>query len=86
MIKVTKYSATWCGPCQALKPIFDEIKREHTNVMFEEVDVDQNRTNATENKVTSVPTVIIFKNGQEVNRFTGVRPKNAISNLINQYK
>ena len=55
MLKVIKFSVTWCGPCKAFG-------------------------------ISSVPTVIVMKNGSEVHRFSGVKPKNVINSIINQYK
>jgi thioredoxin 1 len=86
MLKVTKFSATWCGPCKALAPIMNEVKNEHPDVTFEEVDIDQNRDFTTQSGVASVPTVIFYKNGREVHRFSGVKQKTLINYIINQHK
>lgn len=86
MIKVIRFTASWCGPCKMLAPIFGEVQNEVSDVMFETIDVDTNRDKATQYSVSSVPTVIIEKDGQIVNRFSGVKPKTAIVSLINQYK
>jgi thioredoxin 1 len=85
MITIKRYTAGWCGPCKALSPIMNEIQSEVNGVQFITIDVDQNRESATQNNVSSVPTVILEKNGQEVHRFTGVMPKQSILNLINQF-
>jgi thioredoxin 1 len=69
-----------------LAPIFGEVQNEVSDVMFETIDVDVNRDKASQYSVSSVPTVIIEKDGQIVNRFSGVKPKTAIVSLINQYK
>lgn len=86
MIKIIRFTASWCGPCKMLAPIFGEVQNEVSGVSFETVDVDINKDRATQYSVSSVPTVIIEKDGQVVNRFSGVKPKNAIISLINQYK
>ena len=86
MIKVIRFTASWCGPCKMLAPIFGEVQNEVSDVMFETIDVDTNRDKASQYSVSSVPTVIIEKDGQIVNRFSGVKPKTAIVSLINQYK
>ena len=86
MIKIIKFSASWCQPCKVLKPIMDEVKNENPNVIFENIDVDQNKDFAMQSGVTSVPTVIIYKNGNEASRFSGVKTKTTINNIINQYK
>jgi thioredoxin 1 len=56
-----------------------------TNVSFQTIDVDQNRDTALENNVSSVPTVIFEKEGQQVYRFSGVLPKSVIAGIIKKY-
>ena len=84
MVTVKKFSAVWCGPCRALAPVINEVKSNFSNVKFEEYDVDVAYEAATKYGVRSVPTVIIEKNGVEVERFTGVSSKMAYINAINE--
>ena len=77
MIKVKRFTATWCGPCKTLAPIFTELESEISGVTFETIDVDQNKEETANYMVTSVPTVVIEKDGQVVQRYTGVQPKSA---------
>ncbi len=84
MVSVKKFSAVWCGPCRALAPVINEVKSNFSNVKFEEYDVDVAYEEATKYGVRSVPTVIIEKNGVEVERFTGVSSKIAYINAINE--
>jgi len=86
MITVKKFSASWCGPCRTLKPIFEEVKGGYGSsiVKFEEYDVDESSDVASKYNIRSVPTVIVEKNGQEVGRFAGVQSKIAYVNLINE--
>ena len=82
---VKRYTATWCGPCKQLAPVFEELKNEITNVTFETIDVDENREAAIERGISSVPTVILEKDGQQVYRFSGVLPKSVIAGIIKQH-
>lgn len=85
MIVVKRYSAEWCQPCKQLAPIFNELQNELTNVKFETIDVDANKEAAIEKGISSVPTVILEKNGQQVYRFSGVLPKSVIAEIIKKY-
>jgi thioredoxin 1 len=84
MVKVKKFSATWCGPCRALAPVMNEIKGQFSNVKFEEYDVDNEVNEVMKYNVTSVPTVIIEKDGVVLERFSGLSSKVAYINAINE--
>lgn len=83
---VKRYTASWCGPCKQLAPVFAELQQELTDVIFETIDVDQNRELALEKGISSVPTVILEKNGEQVYRFSGVLPKSVIAGIIKQHQ
>lgn len=85
MLTLKRYTATWCGPCKALSPIMNEIQSEVNGVQFKTIDVDLDKESTANDNVSSVPTVILVKNGQEVHRFTGVMPKQSILQLIKQF-
>ena len=70
------FSATWCGPCKAFKPIMNEIANEGYSVEF--IDVDQSQELAAKYGVRSGPTTIIEEGGTEVNRFVGSIPKQQV--------
>lgn len=84
MLVVKKFSATYCAPCRALAPVMNEIKSQVSGVKFEEYDVDNFPHVAEQYRVTSVPTVIIEKDGLELERFTGLSSKMAYMNAINE--
>jgi thioredoxin 1 len=84
MLEVKKFSAAWCGPCRALAPVMNEIKGQFNNVKFTDYDVDEEYEAATQYGVRSVPTVVIVKDGVEINRFTGMSSKMAYVNAINE--
>ena len=70
------FSAVWCGPCKAFKPVMNEIAGEGYSIEF--IDVDQEQNKAEKYNVRSVPTVVIEENGIEVDRFVGSIPKQMI--------
>lgn len=76
-MRTAKYfSATWCGPCKAFKPIMEEIRSEGYQIEF--IDVDSLSDLAEEYNVRSVPTVVIEQAGKEIDRFVGVLPKRQV--------
>ena len=85
MLIVKRYTATWCQPCKALSPIMSELQSEVNGVQFITIDVDQDRETTSKDNVSSVPTVVMVKDGQEVHRFLGVKSKQTILELINQF-
>jgi len=85
MLIVKRYTATWCGPCKQLAPAFEALQNEMPNVQFQTIDVDQNKQAALEANVSSVPTVIFEKDGQQVYRFSGVLPKPVIAGTIQKF-
>ncbi len=82
MIKIKRFTAAWCGPCKQLAPLFEQLKSEYTNVTFETIDVDMDKDSAIEYGVTSIPTVIIEKDGKLEQRFIGIQPKSTYTNTI----
>jgi len=78
-------STSWCNPCKILTPIVEEASNEVSNVFFAKVDAEKNTELASNLNIRSVPTVIILKEGLEVERFTGVKTKKDIMNLIEDY-
>ncbi len=80
-MKTMKYfSATWCGPCKAFKPVINEIAGEGYSIQF--IDIDQSSALAEQYNVRLVPTTIIEENGVEVDRFIGATSKQAVLQRI----
>ena len=63
--------AAWCSPCKMLSPIFEKVSGELTDVKFAKVNVDENQGLAQQLGVMSLPTIVIFKNGEEAERIVG---------------
>jgi thioredoxin 1 len=85
MLIIKRFTASWCKPCSILTPVFLELQNEIKNVQFQTIDVDQNRDAALEANVSSVPTVIFEKDGQQVYRFSGALPKSVIAGTIQKF-
>ena len=83
MIKVLKFSAVWCGPCRALKPTFDQVRTLIADVVYEEIDVDNNPSATIKYNVHSVPTIVIERDGQEVFRTRGAVSAATLTSAIN---
>ncbi|BDU67552.1 MAG: thioredoxin [Candidatus Tyloplasma litorale] len=79
---IIDFFATWCGPCQMLLPIYDEISIELHDVKMVKIDIDEEPDFASNNGITSVPTIVAFKNGKEVSRVSGFRNKEDLISFI----
>ena len=76
------FFANWCGPCKMLAPSIDKLAQEHPEAKVLKVDVDQEGSLAMQFGVQSIPTLIVFKNGQAVNRQLGFVPYEALENML----
>ena len=78
------FFATWCGPCQMMLPIVGEIAKENKDFSVATLDIDENTAIAAKYGVMSVPTFIIFKDGQEKARMLGAMPKEMMVERIKE--
>lgn len=69
------FYADWCGPCQMLSPIVDEVAEERDDIKVGKINVDEQMELASRFGIVSIPTLIVFKDGQPVNKSMGVKPK-----------
>lgn len=69
---VIKFSAVWCAPCKRMEPLLQKLKSEFDSIKFFTIDVDEYPEWVSKYSVKCVPTLLVLKNGQEVNRVTGV--------------
>ncbi len=74
--------ATWCGPCQMIAPVLDEIAEECPDITVGKIDVDKEQDLAMSFGITSIPTLIVIKNGKAVDKAIGMRAKNQIIEMI----
>ena len=78
-ITIVDFYADWCGPCKMMAPIFDEAKDAYEGkATFAKINVDDNKEIAIKNQVMGIPTLLVYKDGQLVDRVTGVIDKDAL--------
>lgn len=83
-ISVVDFGATWCGPCQALAPVIEELAEEYAGkgVKIGKCDVDEAQDVASRFGIMSVPTILFFKDGEKVDSMMGNQPKSGIQSKI----
>ncbi len=74
--------ASWCGPCRMLSPIVDQVAEERTDIQVGKVNVDEQPELASQFRVMSIPTLIVFKGGKAVNQSVGAVPKERVLSLL----
>ena len=74
--------ASWCGPCRMVGPIIDEIAEEHPEYKVVKINVDEEVELASRYRVSSIPTLLVMKDGQIVQQSVGARPKNQILAML----
>ena len=82
---IVDFFATWCGPCQMLMPVLKEISEERQDIDIIEIDVDESRNLAYKYEIEAVPTMIIFKNGNAIDRIGGFYPKAELEEVLKRY-
>lgn len=85
-VVVVDFFANWCGPCRKLAPILEEVEEELANrVKFAKIDTDNNLEAAKKYQVSGLPTLMVFKNGEAVERMVGLMPKSSIITNIEKH-
>ena len=77
--------APWCGPCKALGPVLEEIASENNNIVIAKMNTDENPNTSSQHGIMSIPTMMIFKNGELVDRLVGAMPKDAIMQKLDAH-
>ena len=81
-IVLVDFWAQWCGPCKMMASVLDEIEAEHPEITVAKVDVDENPNIASQYQITSIPTLIVFKDGSPAAVSVGFKPKNEIEQML----
>ena len=89
-LKVMDFNAKWCGPCRTLAPIIKDLMDEYgdgekSGVIVEKIDVDENKELAEKYSIRNIPTIIFEKDGEVLERVTGIQSKEALVAKINSY-
>lgn len=84
-VTLVDFYADWCGPCRMIAPIIEEIANEMSGkIVVAKLDIESAQNTTAKLNVTSIPTIIIFKGGEEVNRVVGVRDKESLLGIIKE--
>lgn len=84
-VVLVDFWATWCGPCRAIAPTLDALSEEYPNVRVVKVDVDANPQTAQRFSIRSIPTLMVFKDGDKVEMVQGGQPKSALAQLLDKH-
>jgi thioredoxin 1 len=86
MLKVLFFQASWCMPCKSFGPIVDEVVSNQGGVTYQKVDIDSSPDLVNKYGITSVPTLVLEKNGSVVARSTGAKSKAQLTSFVDSYK
>ncbi|ASS92099.1 MAG: thioredoxin [Bacillaceae bacterium] len=85
-VVLADFWAPWCGPCKMIAPVLEELDQElGDKVKIVKLNVDENQETAGQYGVMSIPTLIVFKNGEAVDKAIGYQPKEALAQLLNKH-
>lgn len=85
-VTIVDFFADWCGPCRKLSPIMDEIEQELSEkVKFTKINTDNNVELAQQYQISGIPTLLVFKDGELIERMVGLMPKNSIITNIEKH-
>ena len=82
---IVDFTAGWCGPCQMFSPVFEKVAEKTKGIEFKKVDVDKQTEIAQDNGVMSVPTIIFYKDGQEIDRKNGYMNEAEFTKVVQEH-
>ncbi|HDB6144136.1 TPA: thioredoxin [Staphylococcus aureus] len=85
-VQLVDFWATWCGPCKMIAPVLEELAADYegkANIL--KLDVDENPSTAAKYEVMSIPTLIVFKDGQPVDKVVGFQPKENLAEVLDKH-
>ena len=84
-VSLVDFKAEWCNPCKVLSPIIEELSNEYDNVRIGKVDVDENPETSKQLGIRSIPTILIYKDGQIVEKHVGGASKAQLKSLVDKH-
>ncbi len=78
------FNADWCGPCRMMRPVLEEIKSSMKSIKIVSINIDDEEELAEKYGVSSIPCLVLFKDGKEINRSIGLKPKDVIEAFIGE--
>lgn len=84
-VALIDFWATWCGPCKMQSPIIEQVAESRSDVDFYKMDVDENPATAQSIGILAIPTLLVKKNGEVVDRITGYTPADELNKILDQY-
>ncbi|CAM3138407.1 thioredoxin [Leuconostoc rapi] len=84
-VSITDFWATWCGPCRMQSPVLEALSEEVDNVDFVKMDVDANPDTPAKFSIRAIPTLLVQKDGEVVERLTGFHTKEQLANILSKY-
>ncbi|MGV3041638.1 thioredoxin [Staphylococcus rostri] len=85
-VKLVDFWATWCGPCKMIAPVLEDLAADYEGKAdILKLDVDQNQATAAKFEVMSIPTLIVFKDGEPVDKIVGFQPKENLAQVLDKH-